>query len=261
MRSAPFIHRIVILCYKLSLSKKLLNVLNRLLENLLLELGVLEVLLDLGDDGLGQELLLSLSDRVLVSNPRVKNRLGLSGKSNLLLGLENLSLELDGVLGDSEKVLGGLDNILELVDVTDSLLDGVGVLVSGGVEDVSHVLNVTVSPRGVAGATELGNDNNEGSEDTENDRLIVDNVQLVGDGVDGSEDTGSEDTSLGQDVVTGDGVQDGGGLSLGVNLVGVVSAGLVRLVVGVVAVEVVIEVVIDVEMVVMSWSNQSQLNE
>lgn len=222
------IHRIVILCYKLSLSKKLLNVLNRLLENLLLELGVLEVLLNLGDDRLGQQLLLSLSDRSLVSDPRVKNRLGLGGEDNLLLGLEHLGLELDGLLGHGKEVLGGLDDILELVDVTDSLLDGVGVLVSGGVEDGSHVLNVSIGPRGVTRASELGDNNNKGGKDTENDGLIVDNVQLVGDGVDGSEDTGGEHTSLGQNVVAGDGVQDGGGLGLGVNLVGVVSAGLVK---------------------------------
>lgn len=75
-----------------------LNVGNALLEDLLEDLGVLELLLNLGDDRLSELLLLSLLDLALVSDPGVKDALGLGGQGGLLLELESLSLELGGFL-------------------------------------------------------------------------------------------------------------------------------------------------------------------
>lgn len=49
--------------------KHTLNILYALLEDLVQNLGVLEGLLDLGDDGVGQFLLLSSLDLALVANP------------------------------------------------------------------------------------------------------------------------------------------------------------------------------------------------
>jgi hypothetical protein len=75
-----------------------LNVGHALVEDLLKSLGVLKLLLDLGDDGLGKLLLLPLLDLALVADPRVENGLGLVSDGSLLLELESLGLELGGLL-------------------------------------------------------------------------------------------------------------------------------------------------------------------
>jgi hypothetical protein len=75
-----------------------LNVRDTLLQNLLEDLGVLELLLDLGDNALGELLLLPLLDLALVPHPRVQHRLGLRGQRRLLLELISLGLELGGFL-------------------------------------------------------------------------------------------------------------------------------------------------------------------
>lgn len=78
--------------------KRTLNISNALVENLLEGLGVLELLLDLGDDGFSKLTLLPLLDLALVADPRVQNSPGLRGDGGLLLELESLSLELGGLL-------------------------------------------------------------------------------------------------------------------------------------------------------------------
>jgi hypothetical protein len=75
-----------------------LNVGNALLKDLVEGLGVLELLLDLGNDALGKLLLLADLDLALVADPGVKDSLGLSRKSSLLLGLVGLGLELGSLL-------------------------------------------------------------------------------------------------------------------------------------------------------------------
>ena len=80
------------------LSDDPLDVGHTLVENLLEGLGVLKLLLDLGDDVLGKLLLLPLLDLALVADPGVKDGLGLGGESSLLLGLVGLGLELGGLL-------------------------------------------------------------------------------------------------------------------------------------------------------------------
>ena len=75
-----------------------LNVSNALLEDLVEDLGVLELLLDLGNDALGKLLLLALLDLALVADPGVKDGLGLGGEGSLLLHLVSLGLELGGLL-------------------------------------------------------------------------------------------------------------------------------------------------------------------
>jgi hypothetical protein len=80
------------------LATRTLNISNTLLEDLLKDLGVLKLLLDLCDNGLSELLLLSLLDLAFVSDPRVKDVLGLSSKSSLLLQLESLSFKLGGLL-------------------------------------------------------------------------------------------------------------------------------------------------------------------
>ncbi|KAF3391753.1 hypothetical protein F1880_007821 [Penicillium rolfsii] len=75
-----------------------LNISNALLEDLLQNLGVLELLLDLADNSLGKLTLLALLDLALVADPGVEDGLGLSSKGGALLELVGLSLELGGLL-------------------------------------------------------------------------------------------------------------------------------------------------------------------
>ena len=81
-----------------STAQHTLNVSDALVKDLLEGLGVVELLLNLGDDGLGKLLLLPLLDLALVADPRVEDRLGLGGDGSLLLELESLGLELGGLL-------------------------------------------------------------------------------------------------------------------------------------------------------------------
>jgi hypothetical protein len=75
-----------------------LDISHALVEDLLEDLGVFQVLLDLGDDGLGELALLSLLDALLVADPRVQYGLGFGGKGSLLLQLVCLSLESGSLL-------------------------------------------------------------------------------------------------------------------------------------------------------------------
>ena len=79
-------------------SQLTLNILHALLEDLVEYLGVLELLLDLGNDGVCELPLLSGLDLAFVADPRVKNSLCLSGELSLLLELVCLGLELSGFL-------------------------------------------------------------------------------------------------------------------------------------------------------------------
>jgi hypothetical protein len=82
----------------LSLGDDAVDVGNGLVEDLLEDPGVLELLVNLGDDGVGKLLLLAGLDLTLVADPRVEDGLGLVGKVCLLLELVGLSLELGGFL-------------------------------------------------------------------------------------------------------------------------------------------------------------------
>ena len=78
--------------------KLTINIGNALLENLLENLGVLELFVDLADDSLGKLLLLTLTHLALVAHPRVENLLGLSSNGGALLKLVSLRLKLGGFL-------------------------------------------------------------------------------------------------------------------------------------------------------------------
>lgn len=78
--------------------KLTLNIGNALLEDLLQNLGVLQLLVDLADDSLSKLLLLTLTDLTLVAHPRVEDLLSLGGNSSALLELVSLSLQLSGFL-------------------------------------------------------------------------------------------------------------------------------------------------------------------
>lgn len=75
-----------------------LNIRHTLLQDLIQNLGVLQLLLDLGNDRIGQLLLLASLDLALVADPRLENALRLGGEGGLLLELVGLSLKLGGFL-------------------------------------------------------------------------------------------------------------------------------------------------------------------
>lgn len=79
--------------------ERTLDISHALRQDLLQDLGVLQLLLDLGNDGIRQLLLLALLDLALVTDPRVQDGLGLGSQGGLLLQLICLSLEPRGFLG------------------------------------------------------------------------------------------------------------------------------------------------------------------
>jgi hypothetical protein len=78
--------------------KPTFDVRDALIKDLLKSPWVLELLLDLGDDGLGQLALLPLLDLPLVAYPRIQDSFRLVCDGGPLLQLERLSLELGGFL-------------------------------------------------------------------------------------------------------------------------------------------------------------------
>lgn len=85
---------------KYIISALTLDVGDALLKDLLENLGVLELLLDLADDGLGKFALLALLNLALIAHPGVKDLLSLSSQSGALLELKGFSLELGGFLNN-----------------------------------------------------------------------------------------------------------------------------------------------------------------
>jgi hypothetical protein len=81
-----------------SMDRLTLNIRDTLVENLLEGLGVLKLLLDLGDDGLGELTLLLRLDLALVADPRFQDGLRLVCDGSLLLQLVRLGFELGGFL-------------------------------------------------------------------------------------------------------------------------------------------------------------------
>lgn len=75
-----------------------LNVSNSGREKVLLELGVRELLEDVGLDGLDEVRLLRLALLLLEADPRVEDSFGLGGEGRLLLEDKVLGLELGGLL-------------------------------------------------------------------------------------------------------------------------------------------------------------------
>lgn len=75
-----------------------LNLLDGAGKDVLLDLAVLELRKDLGDDGADELGLLRLAGLALVTNPRVESSLDLGSEGGLLLKEESLVLELGSLL-------------------------------------------------------------------------------------------------------------------------------------------------------------------
>lgn len=193
----------------------LLDVSNALLQNLLQNLGVLELLLDLGDDGLSELRLLALLDLALVADPGVENSLGLGGQGSLLLELESLGLESGGFLGHLEHGLGDVDDAAHLLNVLDTGLDGLGVVDAGRVEDVPDLVVLALGPLLVGRAAVLDEAAPDGEQTDGDDRLLVHDVVLAAKGVDAKASTRAENGRLAQQAAAGEAVEDALRLLLG----------------------------------------------
>jgi hypothetical protein len=105
-----------------------------------LDLGVLEILVDLLNEVGSKLLLLTLTDGGLITDPGVESTLELRSDSYLLLQLKSLSLKLGSIARKSEKILGNINNVLHLTNLVDTLSDSALVVVACLVENVLDTL-------------------------------------------------------------------------------------------------------------------------
>lgn len=118
--------------------------------------------------------------------------------------------------GDSEELLGNVNNAGELVDVVHTLLNSAGVVVTGSVQDVLVLLDLTLSPVPVGGTSILGNGREDAEKTEGGNGFLIQDVELVADGGNGETGSGGEDGRLGDQSVAGQRVEDRLGLLLGV---------------------------------------------
>lgn len=130
-------------------------------------------------------------------------------------------------LGNLEQGLGDVNDTAEVLDALDALLDGLGVVGAGAVQDARDLVDLLLGVVGPGGAGVLADGPEDGEQREGDDGLLVDDVQLVADGGDGQASAGGEDGGLGEGAVAGDGdgLHDALGLLLGVLLRGL-EAGL-----------------------------------
>jgi hypothetical protein len=221
----------------ISNGKLTLNISHALLENLLQDLGVLQLLLDLGDDALGELPLLPLLDLALVPHPRIQDSLGLGSQRRLLLELIGLSLELGGFLGfvsvsgttpvtnrnrkhaylgHLEEGLGDVNDTRHLLDIHDAVLDGLRMVGTRRVQDVLDLLGLRLGPLLVHGTTKLDQGTPDAEKAEGNNRLLVDDIVLVADGVDRETGSRREDGRLGDQAAARERIDDGLRLGLGI---------------------------------------------
>jgi len=130
-------------------------------------------------------------------------------------------------LGNLEEGLGDVDDAAEVLDALDALLDGLGVVGAGRVQDAGDLLDLLVGVVGPGRAGVLADGPEDGEQREGDDGLLVDDVELVANGSDGQTGAGGQDGGLGEGAVAGDGdgLHDALGLLLGVLLRGL-EAGL-----------------------------------
>lgn len=121
-------------------------------------------------------------------------------------------------LGHSKKVLGDINHSAEVLDAVHACLDGIGVVVSCSVEDSLDLVLLSLRPLRVHGAS-VGVDSPVDSEERKHDnRLLIDNVELIADGRYGQSSASGEDGGLRSEAVAGEALEDGVGGGLGVLL-------------------------------------------
>jgi hypothetical protein len=202
-----------------------LDIGDRLVEDLLQDLGVLELLVDLGDNALGQFALLALLNLSFVAYPAVEHVFGLSGQGGALLELESLRLDLggflrdiscwvsasvsaDAYLGDLEEVLRDLNDIGERLHVLDASAHSLGVTLPRVIQSALDAGDCAVGPLAVHGTTVFEDTVEDGEQAESNDGFLVEHVQLIGDSPGGNTGTGRQDRGLGNEAVAWESIDD-----------------------------------------------------
>lgn len=119
-------------------------------------------------------------------------------------------------LGHLKEGLGDIDDAAHLLDRLDTLLDGTGVVGTGGVQDVPDLGDLAGGPLGVHGARILSDSGEDGEQTESDDSLLVHYVEFVRNSC--NRETGSrrQDCSLRDERVARESIDDGLRLSLGV---------------------------------------------
>ena len=117
-------------------------------------------------------------------------------------------------LGNLEEGFGNVNNTSHLLDVLNALLDGLGVVGTGRVQDAADLLDLSVGPLSVHWSGILSNSEEDGKKGESDNGLLVDDVVLVGESVDSGSGGGGEDGGLGDEGVAWEGIEDGLGLLL-----------------------------------------------
>ena len=94
-------------------------------------------------------------------------------------------------LGNLEQGLGDVNDAAEVLDALDALLDGLGVVGAGAVEDAGNLLGLLIGVVLPGGAGVLADGPEDGEQGEGDDGLLVDDVQLVADGGDGQTGAGA----------------------------------------------------------------------
>lgn len=118
-------------------------------------------------------------------------------------------------LGNLKQSLGHVNNASHLLNILDALLDSLGVVGTGAVEDVQHLLLLGLSPSRIGGATVFDECTPDGQQAECRNSLLVHNIVLIADGVDAQSGTAAEKGGLADEAVSGEGVDDALGLGLG----------------------------------------------
>lgn len=117
-------------------------------------------------------------------------------------------------LGNLEEGLGDVNDTAEVLDAGDALLDGRGVVGAGRVQNARDFVNLLLGVAGPGGAGVVSDSPEDGQQAEGDDRLLVDDVELVADGGYTETGTGRENSGLGDGAVSGDGDRIKHGLSL-----------------------------------------------
>lgn len=106
-------------------------------------------------------------------------------------------------LGNLEERFCDIDYSTHLLDVFDSVLDSLGVVKTGGVQDSLNLIVLGLRPLGVHGTAELDQSTPYAEKAEGDDGFLVDDIVFAADSVDGEAGSGGENGGLGDERVAG----------------------------------------------------------
>jgi hypothetical protein len=123
-------------------------------------------------------------------------------------------------LGNLEQGLGDVDDTAEVLDALDALLDGRGVVGAGRVQDAGDLVRLLLRIVAPGRAGVLRDRPEDGQKRQRDNRLLVDDVELIADSCHAESGARGEHSRLGEGAVSGDrdGFHQRLGLLLGVLL-------------------------------------------